>query len=163
MEQETVVWTATAQNIEGSTWQITITGQIADGYHIYDVVENDYVYPTTISFECGDGAHTTGEMTVLSEVHQVTDSEESYGTISGTALFSQNVELTSSSADVKVTVDYLACTDTFCTIPADTTITLHIGDQTSSEASMGVIAGISVGVALVLVAAAYAIFRKRKK
>lgn len=170
-----VNWSASAAPIEGSIWQITITGEIAQGYHIYDLTEHEFgTTPTVIRFDCGEGASTVGDVQIACPVDTHFEDVLGFeiGTISGNAQFSQNVELNETeAADVNVTIEWQACTDRECTPPDEVSLNVHIGvpavpgeiavTEHGNAFSWGVGCGIICGLLAIGVTAA--ICRKKRK
>lgn len=155
---ETIVnWSATAAHIEGAIWRVTVTGEIAPEYHIYDTAEYEYgANPTIITVDGGNAAHAVGELNTLCTVDRQFDETLGFelGTISGTASFSQDVELSGKGADLEVYVEWMACTETACTPLDDTTLTVHIGEPGGHSPAYyaGYVCGLAFGIALVLLA-----------
>lgn len=160
-----VEWSVSASNVEGNIWRITVTGDIAPEYHIYDTAEYAYgANSTVISFECDSNATLAGGLEVLSPVQRNADEILGFevGTISGKAQFCQDVQLNGKGSDVQVTVEWMACTDTACTPPDDVTMTVHIGKEASSAAYYaGIACGFVTAAALVALGLYFA--KKRNK
>lgn len=158
---EIVNWAASAQQIDGTLWRISVTADIDPEYHIYDTAEYEYgANPTVITFE-GEGFELSGDLQTECEVKQEYDDilEFSVGTISGKALFTQDVQLLGKSADVQVNVEWMACTSTSCTPPDDTSLEVHLGSSTNWY-GLGIACGIIT--ALLAVALGAYLFKKKK-
>lgn len=154
-----VTWSASAAHIEGNIWRITVSGEIEAGYHIYDCDEYPYgATPTEITIS-GEGVTVCGDLQIASEVVKEYDEvlELSIGTISDTAVFTQDIELASGKTDVDVNIYWMACTEESCTPPAEVTLTLPVG---GGAGTIGLIAGAIIAIA---VAALGFIFTKRRK
>lgn len=163
MEENIVNWSASAAHVDGSLWRVTVTGDVAPGYHIYDTAEYEYgANPTIITIDGGKSAQVSGDLQIISTVDKEYDEILGFelGTISGKAEFSQDVVLKGKSADLEVYVEWMACTDTECTPLDDTTITVHI-EKEPSESSSATFVGIGAGV--VIFAALLLLFKRRKK
>lgn len=139
-----VNWSATATATSESCYQITVTGEILPGYHIYDSQPQPNVNPTVITVS-GEGI-TLGEFANLSQVQ----SEDGINIISDKALFTQEVELSGRSADINVNIEWMACTETACTPLDDIDIALHLGPEGHSSAwYAGLACGIIAGIILI--------------
>lgn len=158
-----VTWSVSANNVEGSLWRITVTGDIAPEYHIYDTTQGQNgVNPTVVSFECDSNASLSGDLQAMSQVERAYDEILGFelGTISGKAQFCQDVELSGKGADIDVTVEWMACNQNSCTPPDDVTMTVHIGKDAPSAAYY---AGVACGLATAIVAVALGMYFVRKK
>lgn len=145
-----VNWTVSASQLDGNLWNVTVSGVIAPEYHIYDVSQDqEGANPTVIIINGGSDAHTVGDLQVLCPVERSADETLGYqiGTISDTALFSQQVMLDSDSADLEVFIEWMACTENACTPLDDTTITVHIGKEENSSNPYH-LAGFACGILL---------------
>ncbi|MCQ2148662.1 MAG: LPXTG cell wall anchor domain-containing protein [Bacteroidales bacterium] len=163
MEENIVNWSASATHVDGSLWRVTVTGDVAPGYHIYDTAEYEYgANPTIITIDGGKAAKVSGDLQVISTVDKEYDEILGFelGTISGKAEFSQDVVLRGKSADLEVYVEWMACTETECTPLDDITLTVHIEKETGSS-SGGSFIGIGSGV--LVIAALLLIFKRRRK
>lgn len=162
MMDNTVSWSASAARIDGSLWRITVTGRINPEYHIYDTVDHDGATNPTVVTVTGENVALSGDLQVLCDVSYEYGSQT--GTISGEAVFAQDVILSAESADARVYVEWMACTDTSCTAPDDAVITVHLGEKAASGMGPdGLAVALSCVLAAALVAAALYFIRKRKK
>lgn len=153
-----VSWSASATHVEGNLWRITVTGEIESGYHIYDCSEYAFgATPTEISIS-GKGVTASGDVQIESEVIKEYDEvlDLSIGTISGTAVFTQDVKLAARKSDVDVNIYYMACTGETCTPPAEVTLSVALGGGAS--AVWMIVAG-----AIAIVAATLGFYLKRKR
>lgn len=164
MNSNLVDWSVSADNIEGNLWRITVTGNIEDGYHIYDTAEYDYgANPTVISFDLGNKVSLSGDLQVLCDVHKEYDEILGFelGTISGTAEFSQDVILSGRKADVLVNVEWMACNETSCSPLDDVSLSVHLERESHSPSYYW---GYGCGIlsAVILAAVALNIAGKKK-
>ncbi len=183
MFDSTVSWSASAARIDGSLWRITVTGRINPEYHIYDVVDHDGATNPTVVTVTGENVALSGDLQVLCDVSYGDDPR--IGTISGEAVFAQDVILSADSAEAQIYVEWMACTDTSCTPPDDAVMTVRLGTPAGSKsrlsgstvsdgqetmlsgenggtAPIGIAVAVSCAVAALAAAAVY-FLRKRKK
>lgn len=154
-----VIWSASATHVEGNIWRITVSGEIESGYHIYDCDDYPYGATATEIAISGEGVSIAGDVHVISEVVKEYDDvlELSIGTISGTAVFTQDIELAVEKTDVDVNIYWMACTEDTCTPPAEATISVPVG---GGAGSAGMIIG---GIIAVVVAVAGLFLMRRRK
>lgn len=131
-----VEWNAAGEKIDGDIYRITITGTIPAEYHIYDTCEYpDGPNPTMIAFEPADNYELLGELQTISEVRKTFD--ETYGAEIGCiyekAIFTQEVKLKGQSADIRLNVEWMSCTEDSCTPPDDRDLTVTIGEPEESD------------------------------
>lgn len=151
----TVNWSATSSATSENSYQITVTGEIAPGYHIYDSTSQDGVNPTVITVS-GEGI-TLGELVNLSQV----TNEDGINIISDIAVFTQEVMLTGRSADINVNIEWMACTQTACTPLDDIDIAMHLGEEGHSASwYAGLACGFIVGLIAIALGAKF--FKKVK-
>lgn len=142
-----VTWSASAAHINGNIWRITVSGSIEDGYHIYDCDDYPYGATSTEITISGEGVSIAGDVQVVSEVVKEYDDvlELSIGTISGSAVFTQDIELSVEKSDVDVNIYWMACTEDTCTPPSEVTLTVPVG---GGAGSAGMIIGGVIAVAI---------------
>lgn len=169
MELPNVNWSVSAVQLDGPLWKVSVNGQIAPGYHIYDTAEyGTSVNSTIITVDGGGNAHCYGPLKTLSTVDYHLDEVLGIeiGTISNEARFEQEVMLDKAGADLEVNVEWMACTEHECTPLDDTTITIHIGQQEIKENSAaytaGVFCGVGTAIAVTLFSAWLALKKKKK-
>lgn len=134
---QSVEWSIASEPVSDDIWRITLTADVEDGCHIYDMQE--YVggpCPTVITLAEGAGVEPAGEVTIVTPVERYYDDifEMEIGAMAGKVLFAQDVRLTADGADVAMTVEWMACNDMMCTPPQDLTLTTHIGEAVEAAA-----------------------------
>ena len=154
-----VIWSASAAHIEGNIWRITVSAEIESGYHIYDCDDYPYGATATEITVSGEGISIAGDVQVVSEVVKEYDDvlELSIGTISGTAVFTQDIELAVEKTDVDVNIYWMACTEDTCTPPSEVTLTVPVG---GGAGSAGMIIGGIIAVAVAVLG--FILMRRRK-
>lgn len=137
-QKSVVSWTTSSQQLEDQLYRITLTADIQAGYHIYDTRSYEFgPNPTIIAFK-EDASYTLeGELRTVSPVHTFMDDifEIEIGTIEGPAVFTQDVRLTGSAADITLNVEWMACNDNSCIPLMDEDITVHVGAPAAAPAS----------------------------
>ncbi len=136
-QQDIVSWKSDLEKISSDEYKITITADIEDGYHIYDVAPYGGYNPTTITFEPSQGAELVGELVVVSEPKRYTDeyTNEEMGSFYDTAKCAQVVKLTAESAEVGVLIEWMSCTETSCIPPSEVELTVALGENVAAAAS----------------------------
>lgn len=154
-----IIWSASAAHIEGNIWRITVSAEIESGYHIYDCDDYPYGATATEITVSGEGISIAGDVQVVSEVVKEYDDvlELSIGTISGTAVFTQDIELAVEKTDVDVNIYWMACTEDTCTPPSEVTLTVPVG---GGAGSAGMIIGGIIAVAVAVLG--FILMRRRK-
>lgn len=135
--ENVVRWTDSVKDNGDGKYTLTLTAEINDGWHIYDL-QNYEGGPnsTIIRFVAGEGAELDGEMRQLSAPVKVFDDifRMEIGYFEKKAVFEQDVKLSARSATVKAEVNYMACNDQNCIPPTEEEITFSVGEGNASAA-----------------------------
>lgn len=126
-----VSWSIASSPVEDGVYRITLTGEIAPGFHIYDLQEYEGgPNPTVITFASDAAYELVGDLVIESPVKRFHDAmfDMEIGTIENPAVFHQDVRLLSEQAEVKVNVEWMACDDSSCIPPDDVDLTATIGE-----------------------------------
>ena len=124
-----VKWSASAVESDGDTYEVHLTADIDQGWHIYDFgpyAEDLYISTTEITI---DGAEKVGSITPSKEPHRAYDDvyEAEIGTWEGKVVFVQKVKAAAEPKTLAINVYYGACNDQSCLPPASEDLTVKIG------------------------------------
>lgn len=124
-----VKWSATAVESDGNTYEVHLTADIDQGWHIYDFgpyAEDLFIATTEITI---DGAEKVGSITPSKEPHRAYDDvyEAEIGTWEGKVVFVQKVKAAAEPKTLAINVYYGACNDQSCLPPASEDLTVKIG------------------------------------
>ena len=124
-----VKWSATAVESDGNTYEVHLTADIDQGWHIYDFgpyAEDLFIATTEITI---DGAEKVGSITPSKEPHRAYDDvyEAEIGTWEGKVVFVQKVKAAAEPKTLTINVYYGACNDQSCLPPASEDLTVKIG------------------------------------
>ena len=124
-----VKWSATAVESDGNTYEVHLTADIDQGWHIYDFgpyAEDLFIATTEITI---DGAEKVGSITPSKEPHRAYDDvyEAEIGTWEGKVVFVQKVKAATEPKTLTINVYYGACNDQSCLPPASEDLTVKIG------------------------------------
>ena len=110
----TVDWKVSAKNCGDGLYELLFTGEIGDGWHIYDLT-NEYS-ATSFEYYFVVGYELEGEPYELLESH---DDGEGNLVFEDKAVFGQKIRLDGAGADISGCVTWSACRDGMCTAPQD--------------------------------------------
>ena len=110
----TVAWKAVVNHIQDNSYQLIVTGQVADGWYVHPMAD-EYV-GTTLTVNAGEGINALGEIS-----EEFTPSDYKGETVvTGTYLLRQDMEITGNgTATVSGTVTWSACSGDECNMPED--------------------------------------------
>ncbi len=136
-QEDIVSWKSDLEKVGGDEYQITITADIEDGYHIYDVAPYGGYNPTTLTFEASEGVELVGDVVVVTAPKRYTDeySGKEMGSFYETAKFAQRVKLLGESGKVNLLIEWMSCTETSCIPPAEVEMTINIGESVAVAAA----------------------------
>ena len=133
MAQEgATAWSAKVSQVNSSEYQITITANIDEGYHIYELGPNPdcVVNPTLISFEMSQGAELVGSTVPSREPHTYYDdmfmADISY--YENTVDFTQNIKV-AGGAEVAINIEWMACNEETCTPICEEQLKVVVGNK----------------------------------
>ena len=137
-----VKWSATAVESDGNTYEVHLTADIDQGWHIYDFgpyAEDLFIATTEITI---DGAEKVGSITPSKEPHRAYDDvyEAEIGTWEGKVVFVQKVKAAAEPKTLTINVYYGACNDQSCLPPASEDLTVKIGAAEGAVTTEGVAA-----------------------
>lgn len=120
---EPVSWSFAAENIDGSTAEITFSAEIEEGWHVYalDLPSDEGPIPTQFEFEKSDEFTTSGKP---SQGAYITSYDPNFGMdlnfFDGEAVFVQKVERKTPNAfRAKGFLTFMVCNDEMCLPPED--------------------------------------------
>ena len=124
-----VKWSATAVESDGNTYEVHLTADIDQGWHIYDFGPYAFFNDTATTEITIDGAEKVGSITPSKEPHRAYDDvyEAEIGTWEGKVVFVQKVKAATEPKTLAINVYYGACNDQSCLPPASEDLTVKIG------------------------------------
>ncbi len=133
-----VKWTATAVEADATTYEVRLTADIDQGWHIYDFgpyAEDLFIPTTEITI---NGAEKVGEINASKAPHREYDDvyEAEIGTWEGKIVFTQKVKAEAEPKTVAIEVYYGACNDQNCLPPATEQLSVKIGAAKGAEATV---------------------------
>ncbi len=136
-QQSIVTWESSIEQKADNEYTITVSANIAEGYHIYDLDPYGGFNPTVITFEPSEGVELVGELTPLSTPHRYYDDifEVDMGSYDGVAEFAQNLKLNSSGGEVIINIEWMACDDSSCIPPDEIELKVTLGEESAVAAA----------------------------
>ncbi len=138
-QEGATVWSATVSQVDDTEFQITVTANINEGYHIYELGPNPdcVVNPTLISFEMSQGAELVGATVPSRAPHTYYDdlfmADISY--YEGSVDFTQNIKV-DGGADVAINIEWMACDEGSCTPVCEEQLKVVVGDEDAIVAAV---------------------------
>ncbi len=120
--QQVVHWTSSSSEVEPGLFQVEIKGMIEPGWHVYSLeIGEGGPIPTSVTFECPEGVTLVGKTTTPSKEHRYYDDvfEMEIGHIETMIRLIQQVRVDVAEAEIKATVEYMACNENSCTSPTE--------------------------------------------
>ena len=130
-----VKWSVSAVETDATTYEVRLTADIDQGWHIYDFgpyAEDLYISTTEITI---DGAEKIGSITPSKAPHRAYDDvyEAEIGTWEGKVVFTQKVKAAAEPKTVSIDVFYGACNDQNCIPPKSEQLSVKIGAAKVAE------------------------------
>ena len=140
-------WTVAARQVNKNVYEITATGNVKAGWHIYDLQEYPGGPNPTIFEVSGEGVEPIGAPSITSKVERTYDDlfEMEIGTCEGRVTIEQKVRtLKSGKCDVDVHIEWQACGDGMCMPPDEFDTTVQVkgsaaGGEGGSKSLWGLI------------------------
>ncbi len=107
----TVKWSASAEQIDGDLYRLTIRGDIAEGWHTYTLT--NMFSPTEVTFSAADGYALVGEMKETAPTRDYDGDAVYFNEI----VLTQDLRLSAATAHVKGEVMWIACIEGACHSP----------------------------------------------
>lgn len=124
-----VVWESDSQKISDSTYEITLTANVVDGWYIYSqYMEEGGPIPTAIRFS-GNGIEVEGKADEFGEkTKELFDPvfEIDIKKFGGTVQFKQVVKATTNLAQLTANVTFMTCNDEMCLPPKQIEIPISL-------------------------------------
>jgi thiol:disulfide interchange protein DsbD len=121
-----VIWKAAVNHTEGNTYQLVVTGEVAQDYYVHPMTD-PYV-GTELQVETGDGIAKIGD-----PAEEFTPSDYKGETVvMGTYVLRQDLQITG-AVTVKGTVTWSACSGDFCGMPEDYEFEVEIPGQAGND------------------------------
>ncbi len=130
----TVVWKAAVNHIQDNSYQLLVTGQVADGYYVHPMADK-YV-GTTLKVDASEGVTVVGDPT---EEFAPAD-YKGENVVTGNYVLRQDLELTGGKqVTVGGTVTWSACSGDECNMPEEYefSVPVNIAGQDGSDAAAG--------------------------
>ena len=125
-----VIWKAAVNHTEGKTYQLVVTGEVAQDYYVHPM--SDPYVGTELQVETGDGIAKIGD-----PAEEFTPSDYKGETVvMGTYVLRQDLEVTG-TVTVKGTVTWSACSGDFCGMPEDYEFEVEIPGQAGNDGVAG--------------------------
>ncbi len=127
-----VQWTDRVEQTGEGSYRVTLTAEIAEGWHMYDLGPYTSGGPnaTSIVFEPGEGVTVDGDLEIVDQPVRVY--EEMFGMeigyFSTRARFAQNFHAPR-GGEVTVKLEWMACNDQSCLPPEDAELKIALGTQ----------------------------------
>jgi len=140
--QQTVEWNATLEGPENGVAKVTVTGKMADGWHVYGFEMPDLGSeagvpdPTSIKFELPEGVVADGDLVKSGNESMHFDDFMNLNLpwIVGEVSFTQKFKVSKeASGAIRGVVSYMACTEKSCTPPTRYEFDLSIGGSMPVE------------------------------
>lgn len=119
---KTVDWKVSAKDCGDGLYELLFTGEIGEGWHIYDLT-NEYS-ATEFEYYFVVGYNLEGEPYELLESH---DDGEGNLVFENEAVFGQKIRLDGPGAEISGCVTWSACRDGMCTAPQDWEFEVTVG------------------------------------
>ena len=121
-----VNWEFSAEKVADGTFDVTITADIQDGWHVYSQFTPDGgPVPTSVTIDAGEKVHTAKETGERSE-HM----DELFGVevidFSNTFTIEQRVKVPAGATTLTGTVEYMTCNGESCLPPTEVPFTLRL-------------------------------------
>jgi thiol:disulfide interchange protein DsbD len=121
-----VLWKAAVNHTEGNTYQLVVTGEVAQDYYVHPMTD-PYV-GTELQVETGDGLAKIGD-----PAEEFTPSDYKGETVvMGTYVLRQDLQITG-AVTVKGTVTWSACSGDFCGMPEDYEFEVEVPGQAGND------------------------------
>ena len=139
--RQPVKWKVESNKAKKNVYDITATGTIRSGWHIYDLQEQEGGPNPTVFTVDGEAVEAVGPAKITSQVHRALDPvfKMEIGTCENTVVIVQRVRaLKDGPCDVNVHIEWQACNEGNCLPPEDFETTLQVeGKGTASSGGKG--------------------------
>ena len=126
-----VSWKFSTRHLEADQYEVVFEASIQSPYHMYDLGPYEEFGPnaTTFVFEPSEGLSLEGTVYPLIEPQRVDDPVfgMQIGYYADKARFGQRVRLTTASAVLRGSVEWMVCDETSCLPPTDQDFSIRIG------------------------------------
>ncbi len=137
-QESPVRWKGSVEDNGGGRYTLTMTADIAEGWHMYDLGPYEGgPNATTITFTAADGVALDGGLVQKTKPTRVFDRmfEMEIGYFEHKAVFEQAVTLSVPTAVVKAEIEYMVCDDRNCIPPTEAELTFDIAPATADVAA----------------------------
>ena len=135
--RQPVKWTVESKKVKKNVYEITATGSIRSGWHIYDLEDYQLGPNPTIFTLSGDAVEAEGKPQITSDIDRSYDDifEMEIGTCEGPVTIVQRVHtLQEGLCDVNVHIEWQACNEGNCLPPDEFDTTLQVEGASASSA-----------------------------
>ena len=135
--RQPVKWTVETKKVKKNVYDITATGSIRSGWHIYDLQEYELGPNPTLFSISGEAVEAEGAPQITSEINRHFDEifEMEIGTCDGPVTIVQRVHtLQEGPCDVNVHIEWQACNEGNCLPPDEFDTTVQVEGASASSA-----------------------------
>ncbi len=135
--RQPVKWTVEAKKVKKNVYDITATGSIRSGWHIYDLQEYELGPNPTLFSISGEAVEAEGAPQITSEINRHFDEifEMEIGTCDSPVTIVQRVHtLQEGPCDVNVHIEWQACNEGNCLPPDEFDTTVQVEGASASSA-----------------------------
>ncbi len=140
--RQPVKWKVESKKVKKNVYDITATGTIRSGWHIYDLQDLEGGPNPTVFTVGGEAVEALGPAKITSDIHREMDPvfEMEIGTCENTVVIVQRVRtLQDGLCDAQVHIEWQACNEANCLPPEDYETILQVeGKGTSSSGGKGI-------------------------
>ena len=138
--RQPVKWEVSSKKVKKNVYEITATGTIRTGWHIYDLQDSEGGPNPTVFSVSGDAIQAEGQAKITSKVHRAMDEifGMEIGTCEGPVTIVQKVRaLQDGPCDVNVHIEWQACNEGNCLPPDEFDSTLQVEGKGTAAAEGG--------------------------
>ena len=135
--RQPVKWTVESKKVKKNVYDITATGSIRSGWHIYDLQDSEMGPNPTIFSISGEAIEAEGKPQITSPVNRFYDEifEMEIGTCDGPVTIVQRVHtLQEGPCDVNVHIEWQACNEGNCLPPDEFDATVQVEGAAAGSA-----------------------------
>lgn len=138
--QEVVKWKSESKDLGNGLYRLELRANIEKGWHVYDMGPYELEGPvaTEVKLEAQAGVTPEGEVKAEGELVRHYDDiyEMEIGYYENEVTFVQEVRVAGEEAEVKLTVDYMACNEGTCLPPTDQEFVFELKGDGSAVAEV---------------------------
>lgn len=131
-----VKWSIKASKVDANTYDLIVTADIDEGWHIYDFGPYELTTATIINYEPNAALEYLGEVKADKAPHRYFDEyveEDTIGSWEGRVAFTRRVKVNSEQTTVIVTASCQVCDDSNCMNPPANTLSIKLQGTIPAE------------------------------